>query len=93
MLRKKIKQLDNTPLPPLSQPKEPRETPGEFAANMKWLQENWDKYKNLWVALNNGALVASAESRVDLQTTVDSHENRINIMCVKVGQDYMLSGA
>lgn len=60
---------------------------------MKWLQENWDKYNSLWVALNNGALVASAESRIDLQTTVDSHENRVNIMCVKVGQDYIPLGA
>lgn len=73
--------------------KEPSDSVGDFAANMRWLNENWTDYKDEWVALSNGSFVASAKSRIDLQSVINLHENKRNIMCVQVGHDYVMSGA
>lgn len=90
MRRKKPKPVSDTPLPAFVPYKEQRETPGEFAVNMKWLEENWSNYKDLWVALDNGTLIATAENEKDLQVVVSTSPNRVNVMCLQIGKDYMV---
>jgi hypothetical protein len=90
-MRKKPTQVSDTPLAPFVPYKEVRETPGELAANMKWLEANWKTYENLWVALSNGALVASGEKQADLTSIINSHSNRGNVMCLKIGENYLSS--
>lgn len=85
---KKHKLIDSAPLPPFAFTKEIKEKPGEFAANITWLQTNWENYKGVWVALDNGKLLCAGADRHDLESTTSTHPNRINIMSLKVGRDY-----
>jgi len=65
-----------------------QERPGEFAANMLWLQTNWKNYINKWVALNNGSLLVSGDDEALIRSYMINHPNRINIMCLLVGKNY-----
>lgn len=69
-------------------PKVLPEIPGQFAANMLWLQTNWTNYKDRWVALHNGNLIVSCGNQEDLQPSIVNHPFLSNIMCLKVGEDY-----
>jgi hypothetical protein len=67
---------------------EMREVPGQFAANMLWLQTNSAHYYDRWVALYNGRLLTSAASKEDLRPGIINHPYLSNVMILKVGQDY-----
>jgi hypothetical protein len=89
MSRSSKKQDSKAPPPVISLvPKILPEVPGQFAANILWLQTNWTNYKDQWVALYKGKLVANCASREELEPKIINHPFLSNIMCLKVGQDY-----
>lgn len=69
-------------------PSKLKERPGEFGANLLWLDTNWLNYKDRWVALNNGSLLASAAKHEDLQPHLVNF-CEVNILCLLVGRDYI----
>lgn len=78
-------------LPPPAIPLVPKilpEVPGQFAANMLWLQTNWKNYEDRWVALYDGKLVVSCANKEDLHPNIMNHPFLSNIMCLKVGEEY-----
>jgi hypothetical protein len=68
---------------------ESREIPGQFAANMLWLQTNSNHFNDRWVALYNGRLLVSATNKEDLQPKIINHPFLSNILCLKIGKDYI----
>ena len=69
--------------------KELPEVPGQFAANMLWLQTNSGHFTDRWVALYNGKLVTSAATQEDLNPGIVNHPFFSNILVLKVGRDYI----
>ena len=88
MSRSSKKQDSKAPPVIILVPKILPEVPGQFAANILWLQTNCAKYKDQWVALYNGKLVASVANKEELEPRIINHPFLSNIMCLKVGQDY-----
>jgi hypothetical protein len=58
----------------LSEPKakvEKSATGGQIRKDALWLQNNSEKYKGKWIALKNGTLLGSHESRVELRHSLE----------------------
>jgi len=44
---------------------------GDIKKDMMWLENNADKYKGKWIALKDGVLIGSHESRPELRRTLE----------------------
>lgn len=44
---------------------------GDMRKDMMWLENNADKYKGKWIALKDGVLIGSHESRPELRRTLE----------------------
>lgn len=89
MGRKSRLAKENEPLQPFLPYKEPKEIPGTFAANMKWLETNSGNHVGRWVALNNGSLIASGASEEDIKSAIVDRLDKLNVMSILIGRDYI----
>lgn len=49
-----------------------------------WLQNNSDKYKGKWIALNNGILVSAHESRIELHRSLKQAGKLAGVMFCRI---------
>jgi hypothetical protein len=49
-----------------------------------WLQNNSDKYKGKWIALNNGILVGAHESRIELHRSLKQAGKLAGVMFCRI---------
>ncbi len=88
-MRRKKPSETSAPPPPTRVHKELPEVPGQFAANMRWLQTNSAHFNDRWVALYNGKLLTSAATKEDLRPGIINHPFLSNILVLKIGRDYI----
>lgn len=59
---------------------------GDFPANTRWVEENRDQYRGMWVALRDGRLLASDLSRRALHRRLGEQGLLGGVLFVRVGE-------
>lgn len=76
------------PMVPTHREEEEVEKSGIFLHNMRWLSENYTEYQGRWVVLNDGELLLSADTEMDLKEHAIESPDYDPTWVLLVGRDY-----